>query len=285
MKNHKVTAVRPGFGIIELLVILAVIAFLIALLIPAVQRVREAAMRAQSSNNLKQMGLALHNYADTYNGFLPFNGGDGMFNNKKYKAAAESKNMESGSWAFMILPYIEEAQTFDKVDRTRPIAVFMCPGRGRPNVETSNGGGAWTDYFYNNYVSRDPSKPNGGASKYKIGNMPDGTSNTIALGHGNIDTRQYKSDKDVTLSTNIFTGGTNGTIRSGAGIGKDKPGEVTVARDSDKAPNLGSWGGPFSQGLLIALYDGSVRMVSYNVNQKNFYYFLVPDDGNAATLD
>ncbi len=285
MRIHNRMPERRGFGIIEILVVLAIIAFLIALLIPAVQRVREAAMRTQSMNNLKQMGLALHNYADTFGGKLPFNGFDGAVGNIKFKAAAESKNMNSGSWAFMILPYIEENQTFDKVDRTRPIGVFMCPGRGRPAIETSNGGGAWSDYFFNNYMSRDPSKPDGGPSKYKIGQVPDGTSNTIALGHGNINTTQYKDAADVTLCTNIFKGGTNGTIRSGAGIGKDKPGEVSIARDSDKAPNLGSWGGPFPGGMLIALYDGSVRMVSYNVNQKNFYYFLVPDDGNAATLD
>src|SRR5215207_8097232 len=88
---------RRGFTLIELLVVIAIIAILIALLVPAVQKVREAAARTQSINNLKQIGLAFHNYHDSVR-HLPFNG----------TGAAQSGNPTSGSWAFQILPYIEQ---------------------------------------------------------------------------------------------------------------------------------------------------------------------------------
>src|SRR5712692_7786463 len=93
-----------GFTLIELLVVIAIIAILIALLVPAVQKVREAAARTQSINNLKQIGIGIHAYHDG-NKYLPCNG--------RYDIWANRNDPESGSWCYMILPYIDQAPLHD----------------------------------------------------------------------------------------------------------------------------------------------------------------------------
>ena len=254
---------------IELIVILAIIGFLIALLVPAVQKVREAAARTQSMNNLKQIGLGFHSFHHFYK-HLPFNGSDTAVGNVKYSAAAKANDPSSGSWGFQILPFIEQAPLFQKPDpKAAGMSIFLCPGRGRPASE------AWTDYFYNNYLN-DPmnaEKPDAADKKCRITDITDGTSNTVMVGEGNIKISQYKDDANVTLSSNIFIGGTTGTMRSGKN-GAANPAGVTLQRDSDEAPTLGSWGGPFSGGGLMGTADGSVQFYAYGL--KGFAAMLTP---------
>ncbi len=103
---------KRGFTLIELLVVIAIIAVLIALLLPAVQQAREAARRTQCKNNLKQMGLGLHNYHDVFNRFpLP-----GLFNVAPGFGNGIGGTLTSNVWSLAILPYLDQAPLYNLYD-------------------------------------------------------------------------------------------------------------------------------------------------------------------------
>jgi prepilin-type N-terminal cleavage/methylation domain-containing protein/prepilin-type processing-associated H-X9-DG protein len=140
---------RPGFTLIELLVVIAIIAILIGLLLPAVQKIRDAANRIKCTNNLKQIGLACHNYHDTYDGMPPA---------WKYEPPAPPARPTAvaESWGFNILPFVEQDNVFRPYNRDKTmfdpanqaltmtqLKVFHCPATPNSNrlVELNIPGG------------------------------------------------------------------------------------------------------------------------------------------------
>jgi len=189
---------RRAFTLIELLVVIAIIAILIALLLPAVQQAREAARRTQCKNNLKQIGLALHNYLDTYGRFPPSFVADGDGTNNP---------TGGGEWSVQarILPYVEQANLYnladlsisyedpanDGVAQTR-VDTYLCPSEAKDQTRLDGSANAVhypLSYGFNggvwNVWDITTSSPGDGAFAPNVGfrmrDFIDGTTNTIGF--------------------------------------------------------------------------------------------------------
>ncbi len=239
-----------GFTLIELLVVIAIIAILIGLLVPAVQKVRAAAARTQSINNLKQIGLACHDYNDT-NNTLPNNG-------------SNTNTPPGWCWAFQILPYIEQQNIYNQALAANylalPVKTYMCPGRNHtPGYATAKGGnfpdilGPKTDYAINMQTFQSNS-----AFKLQMSVITNanGTSNTVLAGEKAMDPTNYSNPLSGSWDECIYSGGYEGTGRSGEFIMKDAIG--------DNFPN--DWGSPFDGGCPFVMCDGSVRLINYSLS-------------------
>ncbi len=127
--------VQTGFTLIELLVVIAIIAILVALLLPAVQQAREAARRSQCKNNFKQLGLALHNYHDTFGCFPYARGGTGHPDGGTIQAADNNVNRASGFIG--LLPYIDQGALYNQISGPLTIGGVSYPAFG-PRPGTGN---------------------------------------------------------------------------------------------------------------------------------------------------
>ncbi len=292
---------RDGFTLIELLVVIAIIAILVALLLPAVQQAREAARRSSCKNNLKQLGLAMHNYHDTHRVFPP------GYVDERGSGGTIADNEPHWSWTAMILPFVEQGPLFDQINvgssprvvmanasnlqaMGNPIASFRCPSdAGAPLVQSnlgqrvidSNGTDVGTAVM--NYVgvnnSRNIRRTSGSNpasnavglffrdSRTSFRDITDGTSNTLLVGE-----RAWK-----VRTTPIFAGSLFVLRDMNAG------GPAEAHGDQGMLGAMGSTitsinGNPATQGnrqmfasqhdggAQFVLADGSVRFISENID-------------------
>jgi prepilin-type N-terminal cleavage/methylation domain-containing protein/prepilin-type processing-associated H-X9-DG protein len=250
----RITSKRSsGFTLIELLVVIAIIAILIALLVPAVQKVREAAARTQCENNLKQMGIAMHMYHDNYKAFPPaFSKGGIPFVGNNW------------GWMVCVLPYLEQSALWTALNpmvnnlafnattsSSQPI--FMCPSDPSGPTNTNIGSYGKSNYAVSEQVSD-------GGSAYRIGMITDGTSNTLMVG-----------ERDMTEQWGAAWAGRDPATATGTSAVVGRPNWPINTRyigpyDSPPTCKVFSWTSLHLGGANFLFCDGSVHFLSESID-------------------
>jgi prepilin-type N-terminal cleavage/methylation domain-containing protein len=310
---------RPGFTLIELLVVIAIIGILIALLLPAVQKVREAANRTQCQNNLKQIGLACHHHLDIYD-FFPHAGANPYDNSAPVYTApgmpATGLNQRAG-WAFQILPFLEADNAYhgggaSTIQQCRinvvgtPHKFYFCPSRRAPMVLVypSSRSPAWfngvvqggrtpssiltamIDYAGSNIdagnVSTGMIRPLGNAGvPVRAANVVDGLSNTLMIG-----------EKAMFLP-NLGQLQADDDQGYTVGYDHDTMRETNIPPSPDYKENdpmgtnafVGAFGSSHPASFQAVFGDGSVHGIPYDINPTIFRYLGNIADGQVIPGD
>jgi prepilin-type N-terminal cleavage/methylation domain-containing protein len=297
---------RAAFTLIELLVVIAIIAILIGLLLPAVQKVREAADRLSCANNLKQIGLAIHSYHGTY---------------KAFPAAALGGDGEA-TWAVLILPFLEQDNLFQQWNLylrytyyRQPVAVvgaqiktYYCPSRRSPPQLSVSGDtrppwggspGALGDYAGNGgnttEVWSDPRVgpgvllyadltlgPNDTIVSWRLlsrfADVTDGLSNTLLIGEKHVMPSQF--GQQASGDNSIYNGDDIRTIVRVAGRQTTGPIDRPLAVSPQDAYRPDERFGSYHPGVCqFVLCDGSVRAISNTIDIDTLTRLAVKNDG------
>ncbi|MFA8016712.1 DUF1559 domain-containing protein [Bremerella cremea] len=310
---------KSAFTLVELLVVIAIIGVLIALLLPAVQQAREAARRMQCTNNLKQLGIALHMYNDTYQ-TLPM----GVLQNH--------------NWRVSVLPFMEQRNLYDQLDFSvdfrgdqnnantpllsdQAVDTFVCPSS--PLDSNMNPGWNGQRYQYHHYMGVSGATDtsigtcqrfygyncdNGPFSvnkKVKLAELTDGTSNTMILGEQS-DRVKYTGPgvgswpfaEGKTMSPGGYHGGWEGPGNlDGTGSQWGIMSGIVPIQYGPNATCPDQWDCGYCYinstilasahpgGINISLADGSVRFIPETIDLNNFKLLALKSDGQVVTFN
>lgn len=279
---------KLGFTLIELLVVIAIIAVLVALLLPAVQQARESARRTQCRSNLKQIGLALHNYAETYTTLPPAC----VFSGRDTAPIHTAADQAGYGWGAFLLPHLDQAPLYDELNvsglelhlllqqaNLRPLtqkilSVYRCPSDqakdlnnqrpfsnavyGGTNAATSNYPAVIGTIWKNsqNWINgqQDPFGTIWANSRVRFQDITDGTSNTFVVGE-----RAWVDLAAVWIGTRNYQGTGDVGLRQILGTTDSKINEAS-------ATGTGGFSSQHAGGSHFLFADGRVEFISENIN-------------------
>jgi prepilin-type N-terminal cleavage/methylation domain-containing protein len=312
LSQHPLCSRHRGFTLLELLVVIAIITVLIGLLIPAVQKVREAANRLACQNNLKQLGLGIHHFHDTYQQLPPSRLDDAHV-----------------TWAVLLLPYLEQENLYRRWDITREyyhqpdpdvltisVPVYYCPSRRRPPLNSITGDvgprgnrhpGALADYACSSgdrhsypEGALDQAQANGALiiaeaqvsnkrivawrSRTSFTSLTDGLSNTILMGEKHVppDKFGHGQEGDTSVGDGSIYNGDN--QKSVARVGGPGPPTFGLARSpTDFTDQPDRWSrifGSYHTGVCqFVMGDGSIRTIPVTIQPEILRLLVVRNDG------
>ncbi|GIW78465.1 MAG: prepilin-type N-terminal cleavage/methylation domain-containing protein [Gemmatales bacterium] len=292
---------QAAFTLIELLVVIAIIGVLVALLLPAVQKVREAANRMKCGNHLKQIGVALHTYHDAH-GFFPPGG-----ITEGFCCGTRSKE----NWAILILPYIEQKNIYDRYNfnafnedptndwvRRQPVPIYNCPADIQLNqtLRPESGPGSGLQYMVGSYRAVSGKSLNGWRSfdNAEALNMDqgwrgalhtvwearglfperltdvsngDGTSHTLMVGE--MTTKTHLSRRTFWAYT-YTSYNQSSTIPQSRSLLGDYDQCVAIGGEGGSNPCKRGWGSFHPGGIQFVRCDGSVQLIARSIDMNLF---------------